>query len=142
MAEAYDISIRLKKALYLTPSQRAKSELQQAIQLKKNKDCIFDILYKRMFAMGLTNNHTFDEIYKSFCSISHADFVGKSYLFVDNILATIQKAKLKPLNGDTIFIKLHITDAIPLRLIGTRIRAKIMLAANLIASSGDQQQAV
>ena len=88
-SEAYDISIRLKKALYLTPLQRSKSELQQAIQLKRNKDCIFDIIYTRMFAMGLTNHHTFDEIYKSFYSMTHHEFAGKAYLFVEDMLAAI-----------------------------------------------------
>ena len=95
-----------------------------------------------MFAMGLTNNHTFDEIYKSFCSISHADFVGKSYVFVDDILLAIQKSKLNPQNGDTIFIKFHIMDVIPLRLIGQKIRAKLLQLTNIIAPGGEQQQSV
>ena len=59
------------------------------MQLKNNKDYIFDILYKRMFALGLTGNYTFDELYKSFCSTQYIDFIGISYVFVGDVLAAI-----------------------------------------------------
>ena len=109
MGDAYEIGARIKKALYLTPKQREKTDLQQKMYLKDNKDRIFEILYYRMVALGLTDLFTFDQLYRSFSSIGHADFIGMTYMFVINLLVTVQWSVANTRSVDNAMIKCYIT---------------------------------